>query len=311
MANPNIIINNSFQHNVLGHYITNHFAPIDAMGASPMVGSDIFAAGQYETYDDAANGTTSTAYVPGTPGTPAVGATFAFCLMVSRSYVDLIHLFSSKSYDGTLSLTIGSNVYDLSKVLATLYCNDKTRRDSMVDLISANETSIFGSSQTLDYTKIKTITTHFNNLDLDGVDVSNGVNYPKYHITLGTGSAANADKYKFNYKRPLELNRSYLASRDNDTNTEDLYLIFPSVYNVNFASDISASNALPALSQSGTYTTVQHIWDNTNNVVKTVAGYIACKMATDNSGDLKFDYLDEIEYLDNFILNFTLPKTLS
>jgi hypothetical protein len=114
----------------------------------------------------------------------------------------------------------------------------------------------------------------------------------------------NEKKNRINiqYNVSIELSRRFLLNEFNDfTNNDDLYLYIPMINNTQY---------WRVGSQFELYYPYKYYNPLTNKSVL-LTPFIALKVTDmDGDGDIKFDHIDKIDYIDALNITFTLPNKL-
>jgi hypothetical protein len=205
---------------------------------------------------------------------------FPVVLFVPEPFLDVIDKLNSKHYDNSMGL----GAYSLDLLINTLLSTNETARNNVLNflqsikVITANEN-----------TSIRSITSNITGF------TPNMFN-KKYDEA--------EDMYVFTYDLPLELVKPYQA--ENNIGLEKLYLVFPSLININYGKTSSV------FSSNGKYSPLHMFFNPGINGSTEQCSYLAFQMGEPNSSaDIIYDQLNKIEYIDKLRLHVKLPKSIS
>lgn len=215
------------------------------------------------------------------PTTTTIKAVPSFVLFTNENYLKVINELNQKLYAGTVTLDAGITIPTL---INTLSCSDATIRGKAIDYLVTKGICTLTTTEVLDAKRFTSTLIGFNYVNLSRV----------------YDTVENA--YVYSYTTPVELSSKYLSS--DNTNNVALYLAFFPMFTYEF-SGIPTENATTIFNCSKYYkpTTDSTVLQST---------YIATKLSDiTGDGDVKYDHLDVIEYLDDFRLRFRLPAIFS
>jgi hypothetical protein len=230
-------------------------------------------------FESPANQYTLKFYTDAVQGTTTGTGATPHMLFTGSSLLDIIDGLNEASWNGTLDLGEG---YEFDTVISTLFCSTAAYRESMVDYLVTK-----GYATTEQSDQIKAITTSF-------------IGYNPSNIVKSYDEVE--DIYTFDYNTPIELKNHYTAA-ENITG-ERLYLVMVMM--------TSTSHSGTTGNAGGAITTLFHNPTLEQNVEQ--SSYIASDLGdtfdTEANPDLKYDHLDQIDYIDSFRFRFKLPRTI-
>ena len=207
-------------------------------------------------------------------------------LLVPSSLLDIIERLNQAEYQGTLILP---NNISFEILMNTLYSKDEAPRNEAIDyLLNSNLISVEEANM------VKTITTSFKNFDKTKM-------ITRYVDVTLEGNEALTDVIEFVYNQPVELTKYY--DQVNNTKGDKLAIAILPLINKNFG--------LSPLGIAGqNYTSCHTFKKGETTVLQT--SFIAIEMGdiNDVNAEIRYDHIDNIEFIDSFRLRFRLPKAL-
>lgn len=223
----------------------------------------------------------ATAVYSNLPQTTVTKIVPSLVLLVNDNYLKVINELNQKLYQGIVTLDAGISVPTL---MNTLSCSDRDIRNKAIDYLVSKGIISLTTAEISDAKRFVYSLIGFNH-----------TNFTKLYDPIDNA-------YVFSYNTPVELSSKYLAS--DNTNKVPLYLAFFPMLPIEFT-NIPTENGVSMFNCNKYY-------KPSNDTYVLQSTYIATRLSDINGdGDIKFDYLDVIEYLDDFRLRFRLPAVFN
>ena len=215
----------------------------------------------------------------------AVTNNYAHVVFAPKSLLDVIDTVNAKLEDGSINtdnFVIGDSLsVNIQNTMRTLFSKSKVARDSAVDTLES-----LGCVTTLQSTQIK------NNM-------SALIDYNYNNLTKSYDSVEGVYSYVYSVPSELEVPYSVTNNVGITGSKESVYLVINPCINGYFNSISVNSNNLKNDIGFGDLLQFPYIATELGDIKEI------------GEGDIKYDQMDTIEFIDSFRFRFRLPKTLS